>query len=330
MNVALIKSILADMEMNPASAVEKTVEKETHSWRDIEPQCNEGVQYSNEKLEETAKGIDNSDSVEATEGGKEDVPKRTIKSKMEIDLNDDQAWRDFVYQPSSKEENWGEQNEDPIPLHGRAKRKQRDKFASVEESEDDYILPLLKRHQTEFVFPSGLKSADEASSDTDITTTDAQSNAATMGTYLSASEDEHSKKLSSVIGVVSSSSIEHTTVDGCSSVIANASSSPVQSRQAQSDDAETETAESSTLALPPPMTFTSALKNTNKSMRTETKKVMWGEDVKDSESGPKRPTTKRSQTESAMNTKSITGLKKVFAFTKEKGAREAVEEIEEW
>ena len=69
-------------------------------------------------------------------------------------------------------------------------------------------------------------------------------------------------------------------------------------------------------------------------MRSEAKKVMWEEDVKEKGSPEisvtRRPHARRCQTESATTTKAITGLQKVFEGARRKGAREAVDEIEDW
>jgi len=102
-----------------------------------------------------------------------------------------------VHQPLGKED-WGEQNEES------SKRRKRSKFLYLGDSDDDYLLPLRKKHQV-----------------------DAQSNAATVGTQLSsstsspapASENGREENLDfSVLGNIDNGG-------GCSSVVANASES---------------------------------------------------------------------------------------------------------
>ncbi|RPB25854.1 hypothetical protein L211DRAFT_847630 [Terfezia boudieri ATCC MYA-4762] len=311
-------------------------EREENSWRDIGLQSYAMGEFPEGDIREhdliEGSSIPQAESTMANEITIPEGKPQQTEHKIDVDLDDDKAWRDFVYQPSVKED-WGEQNEESSSKDGNCKRRKRSKFLYLGESEDDYILPLRKKRRAVVKIPSNSELGNGRGSHLAV---DARSNTATAGTQLSssisssapASENDREVDLDcSILGNISSSSNGNIDgCNGCSSVVVNVSSSPLATVP---DSVETESTESTKSSSPSRAPFVSALKGRNKSMRCDSKKVMWGEDVKEKES-PGIAVSKRCQTEPASTTKAITGLQKVFEGTRRKGAREAVDEIEDW
>jgi len=257
-------------------------------------------------------------------------PQPKIKHKVEIDLDDNKAWRDFVHQLPVKED-WGEQNEEGS-FKNSNKRRKRFRSSYQGESEDDYILLQKNKHQAMVEIPSSSSKPGYGGDSEAGYAIDLRSNAATAGTRLSSPEKVDLD--CSVLGNISPSPNRNIdSSDGCSSIVANVSSSSVVARLSGSDPVETESTESIKSSSPSKALFTSALRGRNKPLWSdhETKRVMWVEGVKEKESSEiaaaKRAPAARYQPESAAITKAITGLQKAFEGARRKGVRD---EIEDW
>ncbi|KAF8429238.1 hypothetical protein EV426DRAFT_584311 [Tirmania nivea] len=250
--------LLGDMELlfDPVKGI-TTSEREDNSWRDIGLQNGAmGEIFEHSTLLPTLQAERTMANEITIPEGK---PQTTIEHKIGIDLDDDKAWRDFVHQPPVKED-WGEQNEESSFEDLNCKRRKRFRSLYLGESEDDYIFPLRKKNQIVVEIPSNSGSGDEGSSDSGHLAIDAQSNAATVGTRLSssisssvpASENNGEVDLEcSVLGNISSLSNGNIdNGDGCSSVVANVSSSSLATRLPVSDSVETESTESTKHSSP--------------------------------------------------------------------------------
>lgn len=264
-----------------------------------------------------------------------------VKATLEIDLQDDKAWRDFVYQPCI-EESW---EEELVALdHLNPKRHYKRKYLFGGESEDDGFISPIERKKRGVIGSSwmDMNSDMESSTENNHILVDVGSNAATMGTDPSSlvlDSENTAEPDSFTVGNDSFPLSSGNITNGCSSIAANVSSSPLMSLFTRANSLEVEpTVSYQSIASSPPK-YTPAMKDKKKFLQSEKKKVMWGKNVRDGDSEEegslttkRLPLSRRAQTDLGA-IRSITGIKKMFEVGRDKGGKggkELIDQIEEW
>lgn len=242
---------------------------------------------------------------------------------VKIDLSDDSAWKDFVHKPPMKEI-WGDEYEGKHVSHDT---NERNWYIFLEDFEGQALLPLRKRLQAITEAP---KESDIAASNSGWVSLYTHSNEATIGSLLSPTTSTGVNYVdpgSSVVYNDPPSPIRLGVTDSYSSLAAHASSctgvtAPISSsgsvRSVESESTGgTKSASSSPRA-------SSASRNRMQIARTREERGIKDVMISGNKSGhPEHMAI-------ASYEKKITRFKNIFESVRDSGAREDIDDIEEW
>lgn len=253
------------------------------------------------------------------------MPEKTSLTtpSIKIDLSDDSAWKDFVHKPLG-EEIWGDEDEGKHVPHDTSEKNW---YIFLEDFEGQVLLPLRKMPQEMTEAP---KESDMTVSDNGRALHYAHSNEATIGSFLSstvATSKDYVDLGSPVVYNDSPSLIRPGDPGDCSSLVAHASSltglTAYISSSGSVTSVESESTSGKKSAMSPIMHASIISGNR---MRRATR-VSWRRGMKKVINKSGHP---ESTTTATSCTKKITRFRNIFEPIKDSGAREDIDDIEEW